>query len=245
VTPAEIEDFINSGHTETFLSVPDVGYHGARRLALRAVARENKLAIYTGGESDPDTYVFISAERSGDGVEVQLVRPFPVPVLYISRINPINPRYTTWRDEAESLHEQYEDSWDNLTTQAVARLEGLPVWTEPPHSVIVHFMTWAEYSPNPTKTGPMGIVAVAPEGRRLVGVPFPGREADTGQWGHWKGLPVEPAQGLLAVGIEAGFHMLLGEPRTSAGHSWEDAAERALHTYGAEIYRDTNRSMFQ
>jgi hypothetical protein len=244
MTADEVAAAVNKGFRRFRISDPSVGYVGGSRLALRAFADGNKLAMFTGAENDPSLFVLDEIQALGPDFVAKVVRPFPAPLLVVSQINPLDSNYKSWADAAESLHEFYGDDWATLEATARAAMDRLQVWTEPPRTTTVHYMTWFESSANKDFHGARGIVALSEDGKKLVARTFPGREDEAEQWSHWINLPPNPFRALSAVADSVGRNTLLSEPREFHGHSWEDAAARALHAYAAEIYEATNRSMF-
>jgi hypothetical protein len=243
VTPAEIEAFVNSGPVSLSLSLPSVGVVDKRGQVLHAVASNDKIAVFTGDrDRDPLVFPFTAPPIADDTtLRVQVTRPFPAPVLRFTKVRPGAPEMQGFLDALDDFESENKSA---LRAKATEAMDLVQVWTEPPKTTIVHYMTWFEYSPDERKRGPRGIVAVSEDGKRLVGRTFPGYEDEAEQWNRWVNLPANPKLALEAVADESGRYVVFSGPREMIGHSWEDAATRALYDYAAEVFQATNRSVF-
>ena len=245
MTPTEIEAFANSGPVSFRLTLPVVGFQDSARPVLRVFASENKIALFTGDEDrDPAVSVYSSAERIGDSVLLQTVKPFPVYQLVLTKLKPESPKFKEYDDSFEDLDDRIGGNWESLREKATRRMAETQVWEAPPRTVTVHYMTWYEWSMTGRLDGARGIVAVPEGGRKIVGVTFPGREADAAQWNHYVNTPENPRRALEGLTGAVSQYVMFSDPREMNGHSWEDATQRALFDYAAEIYAKTNRSPF-
>jgi hypothetical protein len=175
---------------------------------------------------------------------IQTVRPFPAPILLLSKLREGQPLYDECGNYYEDLDDTLGGKWETLRERAVERMGQIQVWEEPPRNVTVHYMTWYEWSMTGRLDGARGIVAVPEGGRKVVGVTFPGREADAAQWNHYVNIPENPRRALEGLTGAVSQYVMFSDPREMNGHSWEDATQRALFDYAAEIYAKTNRSPF-
>jgi len=243
MTPADIESFVNSSPTWIVTTLPEVGYSSAKQLAFYAVATIDKLAVFTGQERGPDTFVYSSAGRNGDVVTLKTVRPFPAPTVLLMKADEKDEEVKLkWLDGVDDAYATYDDNEHGVRAAAQEALDATLVWEQPPLNVIVPLVEWADVEDGEVQ--PKGVLYFPKGSNKLAARTFPGYEEEAQRWSRFQGEVDDPAQTLEGIAFESGSRTLLSDVRMTPGSSEEDAASRALYLFASRDFLDRGRRLY-
>lgn len=240
MTPADIESFVNASPTRLVMTLPEVGYVSSGVLAFYAVATPDKLAVFTGKESGPDTFVYSGVSRNGDVVSLKTVRPFPAPTVLLVRADAKDT--AEWTDGVDATLSEYDDDVKKLRAAAEDALNDTLVWEQPTLTTQIMLVEWADLEDGDVY--PKGVLYFPKGSNKLAVRTFPGYEGEADRWSSYTGEVTNPEAVLNGLRVEAGRSTLLSDVRYVDGTNEDDAAARGLFQFAARAFAEHDRRLY-
>lgn len=222
---------------------PEISVPSAHYFLLDAAAGPDRIALIMPGLKGADgpkaMSSFVRSVIQTDGLTRLLIEAeFPVQALDLQEAT----------GELAAAHQRVFDDYDENVTSEESKaklahaLDNVVVPTTPELTAAHQFVRWSRWEGGTWK--PAGVVGARPD-QRAYALAFPGHESKAGKI-QSDFTEIESPEHFLNEDLPEALGRMgsVSAPETVKGASFEDAADRALYRFAADVFKKTGQTLY-